>query len=289
MHVKSSVYALTLATLVAGLGLFQPLASARKPQSPEMRFAAQYPALQDRLKSLQSWTVLLYQPETRQTLGLYPAAWNQPSIPASTFKVPNALIGLSAGVVNLETVFPWNGQKYELEGWNRDHTLASAMRVSCVPCFQTVARKIGLERMRAGVQKLQFGQMDVRAANLDRFWLEGKSAISPQEQAQFMAKLALRQHPFPKKHQDSVAQLIADPDIPGLHAKTGWGRVPHQGFGDSLPGQVHFGWYVGYYQSAGKTWAFATRLIAKDTLPEGFAALRKEVTLAYLRSQQIVN
>jgi len=246
------------------------------------------PERRAKLAQLKNWTLLIYNPQTQTRKGLFLVGWHQPGIPASTYKVPHSLIGLSAGVVNLQTVFPWSGQKYELEGWNRDHTLATAMQVSCVPCFQQLARKIGLARMQAGVEKLHFGKMDVQAANLDTFWLTGKSQISPEQQVQFMAKLALRQHPFPKQHQDSVAKIIADPAIPGLYAKTGWGRVPHQGFGDSLPGQLHYGWYVGYYQLKGQTWAFATRLIGQDPLPEGFAALRKELTLDYLRFQKIL-
>lgn len=276
---------LALAGMAAFFSPFVPSSEAKSKASFTQTLSRQQKA---QLAQLKSWSILVYNPKSQTRLGEGFEAWNQPSIPASTYKVPHSLIGLNAGVVNLQTIFPWSGETYELAGWNRDHTLATAMQVSCVPCFQQLARKIGVERMQAGVKQLHFGSMDITAANLDTFWLTGKSQISPEQQVQFMAKLALRQHPFPRIHQDNVAKIIADPQIPGLHAKTGWGRVPHQGFGDSLAGQMHHGWYVGYYQNKGQTWAFATRLIGQTPLPEGFAALRKELTLAYLKFEKIL-
>jgi beta-lactamase class D len=246
------------------------------------------PETQQKLALLKDWTILVYDLQSKKMQGIYPNIWEQPSIPASTYKVPHSLIGLNTGVITLQTVFPWNGQKHDIESWNRDHTLATAIQASCVPCYQQLARKIGVERMKSQLQKLNFGTMDVSAANLNTFWLEGKSQITPLQQVQFMARLALRQLPISKAVQDSVATIIADPVIPGLHAKTGWGRVPHKGFGDSIAGQDHYGWYVGYYQNKGKTYAFATRLHGQTPLPDGFAALRKEVTLAYLKTQKIM-
>jgi len=246
------------------------------------------PEIQQKLRQLQTWTVLVYEPQTQRSQGLRSKEWDLASIPASTYKIPHSLIGLSTGVLDLQTVFPWNGTPYEIESWNQAHTLATAFQASCVPCYQQLARKIGVSRMKSELEKLNYGQMVVTPETLDSFWLTGPSRISPRQQVQFLSRLALRQLPVAQQAQDAVAEIMADPQIPGLYAKTGWGRVPHQGFGDSVPQQMHYGWYVGYVKRDAQTWAFATRLVGKTPLPEGFAALRKQVTLAYLKAQKIL-
>lgn len=49
--------------------------------------------------------------------------------PCSTFKIPNALIGLETGVLkDADHLYPWDGAVLWNDNWNRDHTLASAFR-----------------------------------------------------------------------------------------------------------------------------------------------------------------
>ncbi|HAB85378.1 MAG TPA: class D beta-lactamase, partial [Pseudomonas sp.] len=59
---------------------------------------------------------------------------------ASTFKVLNTLIALEEGAIaGADEIIPWDGTRYEIEDWNRDQTLKSAFRVSCVWCYQRLA------------------------------------------------------------------------------------------------------------------------------------------------------
>ena len=52
-----------------------------------------------------------------------------PFLPYSTFKVPNTLIGLETGVIPDEKFsLKWDGTKYQIEAWNHDQDLASALR-----------------------------------------------------------------------------------------------------------------------------------------------------------------
>ncbi len=83
-------------------------------------------------------------------------------LPASTFKILNALIGLETGVITDENmVIPWDSIVRTEEAWNRDHTLASAIQYSVVPYFQEVARRIGPERMKEMVDDSDFGRMEI--------------------------------------------------------------------------------------------------------------------------------
>ena len=53
-------------------------------------------------------------------------------IPASTFKIPNTLMALDKGVVTEMDLIKWDGKKREIEEWNRDQTLETAFKSSCV-------------------------------------------------------------------------------------------------------------------------------------------------------------
>ncbi|MEG0482294.1 MAG: penicillin-binding transpeptidase domain-containing protein, partial [Acinetobacter sp.] len=69
-------------------------------------------------------------------------------IPASTFKMLNALIGLQHHKATNTEVFKWNGEKLLFPTWEKDMTLAEAMQASAVPVYQELARRIGLELMQ---------------------------------------------------------------------------------------------------------------------------------------------
>ena len=62
---------------------------------------------------------------------------NQRFTSASTFKILNTLISLEEKAISgKDDVFKWDGQTYAILDWNRDQTLESAFRVSCVWCYQ---------------------------------------------------------------------------------------------------------------------------------------------------------
>jgi beta-lactamase class D OXA-10 len=70
-------------------------------------------------------------------------------IPASTFKIPNALIGLETGAIKDERqVFKWDGKPRAMKQWEKDLTLRGAIQVSAVPVFQQIAREVGEIRMQ---------------------------------------------------------------------------------------------------------------------------------------------
>ena len=78
-------------------------------------------------------------------------------VPASTFKVANALIGLSLGAVrNVDEVIPYTGDPNPfMREWLEPMGLRGGMRVSNVPLYQELARRIGLGPMREAVQRLR--------------------------------------------------------------------------------------------------------------------------------------
>src|SRR5688572_24631367 len=60
-----------------------------------------------------------------------------PAAPASTFKIPHALIALETGVVtNSHAVVKWDGSEQQFASWKRDHSLDSAIKWSALWYFQ---------------------------------------------------------------------------------------------------------------------------------------------------------
>jgi beta-lactamase class D len=173
-------------------------------------------------------------------------------LPASTFKIPNSLIALETGVLRDERqVLPWDGVTRSIDGWNRDHTLRSALRVSCVPVYQDFARRIGESRMERWLDSLDYGNTDC-SGGIDRFWLDGDLRISAVEQVRFLARLARLELSMSERNQRIVREALiveADPDYV-LRAKTGWAaRV-----------EPSHGWWVGWLEREGRTVVFALNL-----------------------------
>jgi beta-lactamase class D len=196
-------------------------------------------------------------------------------LPASTFKIPNSLIAIETGVAGPETVFAWDGQKRSLEAWNKDLTLTEAMRVSCVPIYQEIARRIGPDRMSWWVKNLGYGNADIAEA-IDTFWLEGRLRITALEQAAFVRRLAHGDLPISRRTMDAVTEMLVEErtDAGVLRGKTGLtGRM-----------QPNVGWWVGWVEKGGERWFFALNI--DSVRPEDIPA-RKAVVKAVLAAEGI--
>lgn len=173
-------------------------------------------------------------------------------IPASTFKIPNSLIGLSTGAVSsADEVLPYGGKPQMFDIWEQDMGLRDAIRISNVPIYQELARRIGLKRMREGVEKLGFGNHDI-GDSVDTFWLEGPLKISALEQCLFLVRLAAGQLPIDQSVQQTVRDMvqIESGEDWHLYGKTGWATSP----------DPDVGWWVGWVQGPGGVHAFALNI-----------------------------
>jgi beta-lactamase class D len=173
--------------------------------------------------------------------------------PASTFKIANALIGLSLGAVrSVDALIPYTGDANPfMREWLEPMGLRGAMKVSNVPLYQELARRIGLQRMREAIGRLGYGNQQI-GTNVTTFWLRGPLAISAVEQTRFLSALAHRTLPFPAQAQRQVAEITRVDSGPGwsLHAKTGWQNAPGAGVG----------WWVGWVQKGDQITPFALNI-----------------------------
>jgi beta-lactamase class D len=190
-----------------------------------------------------------------------------PYLPASTFKLFNALVALDTGAVKDEyEVIRWDGVVRGPTGapmaeWNRDNSLASGMRYSTVWFYQEVARRAGQARMQAWIDKAGYGNRDIDG-DIDTFWLSGPLRISAEQQVDFLRRLADDKLPFSLRAQETVRRISITEAQPRyvLHAKTGWGTKAAQNAASD-----DIGWYVGWVESGGRRWFFAMNMDIHDS------------------------
>ncbi|MFI7107352.1 class D beta-lactamase [Nonomuraea sp. NPDC050227] len=190
-----------------------------------------------------------------------------PMVPASSFKVPHALVALETGAVKSpDEVIPWDGTPQPYPEWEKDMTMREAVHISNAAAFQVIARRIGLTRERQWLHRLGYGNQQTGTV-VDRFWLDGPLKISAVEQTRFMERLAALRLPASRANQRAVQDLILIEKKNGyaLYAKSGWQNAPNPGTG----------WWTGWVERGGRLYTFALNMdIAKD------ADAAKRATLA---------
>ena len=195
------------------------------------------------------------------------------NLPASTYKITNSIIALESGVVeNDSSLFKWNGEKRALKIWEQDLIFKEAFHYSCVPCYQKVAREIGVKRMNQYLTKLNYGKMIVDSSSIDKFWLEGESKINQYEQIDFLKRFYVKELPISKKtHEIMRKMMIIEEGDYILSGKTGW----------SIRNGNNNGWFVGYLEKGDQLYFFATNIKPNTDFDMSFfPKIRKEITMA---------
>jgi len=199
-----------------------------------------------------SGVLVIYDGKKIQKFGNDVHRADQRYIPASTFKMLNALIGIQHHKTTPKEVFKWDGQKRAFSSWEKDLTLAEAMQASAVPVYQELARRIGLELMTREVKRVGYGNKNI-GTQVDNFWLVGPLKITPVEEVRFAYALAKQKLPFDQSTQQQVKGMLLVDEVHGtkIYAKSGWGM-------DVSP-QV--GWWTGWIEQAnGKITAFSLNM-----------------------------
>lgn len=197
--------------------------------------------------------------------------------PASTFKIPNTLIALNEGVISADSLILWDKTDKGMKEWNKNQTLQSAFKVSCVWCYKEFSLKIGLEKYKNYLKKLDYGNKSI-SENVDDFWLDGSLKITTFEQIKFLKRLYKNDLPFKLEDMNTLKQIMIEEKNEDfkLSAKSGW----------STRFESESGWYIGYVETKDDVWFFATNIIthgAKDL------SLRKEITMEALKIKGILN
>ena len=193
-------------------------------------------------------TFVLFEPANDRYLAFDEARGRQRFLPASTFKIANAVIGLETGAIADENeVFRWDGKPKLRSAWERDHTLDSGMRESAVWMYQEVARRVGKAAMREWLERLGYGNRDI-GGGIDHFWLQGSLRISAYEQVELLHRLAEGRLPATQRAQRLVrnalvAEKTREYTLYGKTGTSGHARDP-------------VAWWVGWIERKGRPVAY---------------------------------
>ena len=177
--------------------------------------------------------------------------------PASTFKIVNSLIALQTGVATDEhMVIKWDGVARSRKEWNKDMDMAEAFKLSCVPYYQEIARRIGKDTMQRWIDSLSYGNKNI-GGPVDSFWLNNQLKISPDEQLGLMKKLYFDQLPFRKSVMQTVRNMMLQEANTAYQwsYKTGWGF-------DEAGNAI--GWMTGWIEENRHVYFFVSLVKSKD-------------------------
>lgn len=221
-------------------------------------------------------TFVVFNPDTARLILVNEIRARQRMVPASTFKIANSLIALETGVVaNTEEVIPYGGKPQPIASWEHDMSLRQAIKISNVPVFQTLARRIGVQRYRDWLDLLAYGNRQV-GDDVETFWLTEPLEISAIEQVEFLNALAHQELSASTQSQISVRDIMGlqRRGSAVLYGKTGWAGAP----------SPDIGWFVGWVEAKGLVYPFALNIdmpLATD-LPK-----RKTIALQMLERLDI--
>jgi beta-lactamase class D len=185
-------------------------------------------------------------------------------LPASTFKIINSLIGLQTGKISNDSmVIKWNGVKRRVEDWNKDLTMYEAFRVSAVPYYQEVARRIGKDTMQYWLNNIKYGAKSdtdkiVIKTAVDSFWLDNSLKVTPDQELGVVKRLYFNQlGDFFKTYQETVkrAMLFESNANYRLGYKTGWGFTEKN---------HAIGWIVGWIEENNHPYFFVLNIESPD-------------------------
>ncbi|MBK8803619.1 MAG: class D beta-lactamase [Fibrobacteres bacterium] len=197
------------------------------------------------------------------------AACTPRTTPASSFKIPLALMGADAGWIegahapllayrdSFPAAIPSHRQATDPTRWESE---------SVVWFSQELTRTLGMDKFRTYVERFGYGNRDVsgnpgKADGLTRSWLSNSLAITPAEQIAFLAKVRQR-----KLGVSDRSYAILDSIVPRFAGPTGWMVAGKTGSGnvDFTSGAAPMGWFVGWLERDGKRpYLFARREIGQ--------------------------
>lgn len=201
--------------------------------------------------------------------------------PASTFKVPLAVMGFDAGILKGAHDPAWTWHE-GIEAPKRDRRTVDPMsweRDSVLWYSREVTRRLSFDKFTAYVAQLDYGNKDTsgdpgKDNGLSHAWLASSLVISADEQAQFIRKLLTGTLPLAKEAQTKTRAIVPGFDAPGgwrVYGKTGsiWLRDDKGEFDRSQP----IGWFVGWAVKRGQRVVFARLEVGKDGSqgPKGLA------------------
>ncbi len=220
-----------------------------------------------------SFSVVIYDLKTKQYFYYNDSLVHVPFSPASTFKIPNTLIGLETGILQDSTT------KLNLSALDNP-TLKFAFQNSIVPYYQELAKQIGEKNMQTYLKRFNYGNA-LSTPELTTFWLKGDLRISALEQIEFLNKIEKRQLGLRSDTYQTLMDIFQERREGNikLYGKTGWGVQDGQ----------DIGWFVGFAKHYSDRYLFATVMTSPEEAYGKFDFGTKRILLTNAAFQQLIN
>lgn len=217
---------------------------------------------------------------------------DRPVTPASTFKVPLAVMGFDAGILTdaEQPAWPFKESYPDwIEDWKTTVTPRYWQEKSVVWYSQELTRQLGMEKFRAYVEAFDYGNKDLAGDKgqdngLTHAWLRSSLLVTPVQQASFLDKLLNRKlgvsdHAYEMTYAIMPQSALADGW--SVSGKTGTSfRSNADGAADAQKRQL--GWFVGWAEKEGRKVIFVY-LIEDQEKQTSYAGRRaKEEALGWL-------
>lgn len=195
--------------------------------------------------------------------------------PASTFKIPHALIALETGVVkDPHARVAYDGTPQPFPSWEKPHSLDSSVKWSVFWFYRRTAALIGRERMVANLKKIAYAR-DTFDDDVTLFWTNGDLVVTPREQLAFMRRMMRYELPVKRRNADIVKEAMLMPagkitNAAGIHDfAIRWPKnaVVRAKTGNTTTDGERVSWLIGHLQAGKREYVFVGRVRAKGSLP----------------------
>lgn len=206
-------------------------------------------------------------------------------IPASTFKIANALIALETGVADgpdftlSRDTTRAPAKPYWPRSWKRDNSLRTAFQNSVFWYYQEIARRVGEARMTAFLEHFDYGNRDISPA-VDTFWLHGGLRISPVEQVDFIRRFRTGRLGLSERSTETVKEMMV------LHEEGNFVLRGKTGTAEITPTR-ELGWLVGYVERGDAVYTYALNMEGEQVWEAWPPQKRKGLVLAILKAMGV--
>lgn len=204
-----------------------------------------------------------------------------PTSPASTFKVPLAVMGFDAGILtgSDEPAWPYKAE-YEATraDWRVTTTPISWLRDSVLWYSRVLVAEIGAERFGQYVADFDYGNADIsgdpgKDNSLTRSWINSSLKITPEEQVRFVRRMLAGDLPASAAAQ-AAAVAITPTFKAGKWTVSGkTGTYFERNADGTFNSRRQTGWFVGWAERDGERLAFAY-LIRENKMTSGTAGMK---------------
>nr|WP_245447609.1 class D beta-lactamase [Nitratireductor sp. OM-1] len=209
--------------------------------------------------------------------------------PASTFKVPLAVMAYDAGILRNSHEPVWAFQAGDPDwggaNWTRNTDPTDWMRYSVIWYSQRITRTIGEQVLARYAQDFGYGNADFSGDpgfgnGLERAWVASSLLVSPVEQAAFLRSLVLETLPVSPQAMQNARAIIQSWQTGNwvIYGKTGtaYPRRADRSF-DYARG---WGWFVGWAQDGDRKLVFVRLTQANERMEMSPGNLTRDAFLS---------